>query len=308
MIVLAQSIVFSGLDNKIRKDKINACLIWQDGRELFSYYRNRKAPEKLHKVNSVTKSVLSILIGIAVDKGSISLSDPLDAFFDHTGSVDGSITVEHLLMMAPGFEWPEFGSWGGLPFPMINSNNWVEFIFNSRMIETPGTSMQYNSGCSHLLSSILQKATGMDAAEFAGQHLFKPLGVDGYSWHKDSKGIAIGGFGLSLKAEDMLKIGMLMMNEGMGGGKEIVSGRWIGESAIARHHTYDHIGSYAYHWWTMDQEDLPFACYFAMGFAGQYIFVVPELRLTAVFASDMNRGTFKPLNYFKEEILETLCL
>jgi CubicO group peptidase (beta-lactamase class C family) len=157
--------------------------------------------------------------------------------------------------MKPGWEWEEFGAWSGRPFPMINSKEWVKFVLERDMENCPGKKMTYNSGASHLLSAILQEATGEKVSSFAEKYLFNPLNIAKYRWYEDSKGRTIGGFGLCLKAEDMLKIGHMMLNGGVWGDKQILPEQWVQESTIARFHTYDHIGSYSYHWWVLVDEN-----------------------------------------------------
>ena len=299
--------ILTELEKKIKKDKITSCLIQHENSLVFEYYKNNKMKDKQHKVNSVTKSVLSILVGIAIDRGVLKgVHQPIADFFPNLTDWQKQLTLEHLLTMTPGFDWPEFSSWGGRPMPMINSRDWVQFILERSMVEDPGESMHYNSGCSHLLSAILQKAAGMSLTEYAEAYLFNPLGIKYYTWYSDAKGIVIGGFGLSLKAEDMLKIGKLMLQEGTWNGHKVVSKDWVMESTIPRFHTYNKIGSYGYHWWILTNENhqqtqLP--AYFAMGYGGQYIIVAPKNQLIVTFTSDLYNDTFKPLLYFKKCIL-----
>jgi CubicO group peptidase (beta-lactamase class C family) len=294
------------LDKKFTKEKINSCLVLHENKVIYEFFRNNKQKQKLHKVNSVTKSVLSILIGIAIDQGKIkSVKQPIADFFECLEESKKAITVEHLLTMTPGFDWPEFTSWGGRPMPMINSKDWVKFVLEREMIEEPGVNMHYNSGASHLLSAILQKAAGEPLTSFAEKYLFQPLQIKNYSWHPDSKGIAIGGFGLSLTPFDLLKIGKLMLSNGKWETKRIVSEEWIQKSTAPKY-TGPYFGMYGYHWWILSDEDhapvSPHA-FFAMGYGGQYIIVVPEKYLVAIFTSDNYAETHVPLKYFKTKIL-----
>jgi CubicO group peptidase (beta-lactamase class C family) len=298
------------LDKKFTKDKINSCLVYYKDSIVYEYYRNNKLKEKLHKVNSVTKSVISILMGIAIDKGLIKgVTQPISDFFPDMKEDKQGITIEHLLTMTSGFDWPEFSSWGGRPMPMINSKDWVKFILDRKMVEDPGENMYYNSGASHLLSAILQKATGQKVTEFAEKHLFHPLGIKEYDWYSDSKGIVIGGFGLSLKAEDMLKIGKLMLDKGKWKDRLILSESWVEASTSPRYLTYRGFGFYGYHWWVLKDEN---KCkekqntFFAMGYGGQYIIIAPEYELITVFTSDNYADAIYPLNYFKNEILQAI--
>lgn len=298
----------NGLEQDIKKVKISSCLIYHDNGIVYQYFKNKKMTNKLFNLNSVTKSVISILIGIAIDKGEIdSIHAPILNYFSTIEENKKNITIEHLLTMTPGYEWEEFGAWGGRPFPMINSKNWVKFILEKKMKDEPGKQMTYNSGASHLLSAILQKVTNGKSASYAEKVLFKPLGITDYRWYEDSKGISIGGFGLCLKSMDMLKIGVMMMNGGVWANNQLVSDHWVSSSTAAKYHTYDGIGSYGYHWWVLVDEDRKAYnpnIYFAMGYGGQYIIVSPRDKLVVVFTSELYNDTFLPLQIFRKNILK----
>jgi CubicO group peptidase (beta-lactamase class C family) len=298
------SVLLNRLEQEVKKEKISSCLIYHKDQTIFHYYKNRKIMKKLCKCNSVTKSIISILIGIAIDRGEIeSIHVPISTYFPYLEGNKKNITIEHLLTMAAGYEWEEFGAWGGRPFPMINSKDWVKFVLAREMETIPGTRMLYDSGASHLLSAIVQRATGSTVASYAEKVLFKPLGITEYQWYEDSKGISIGGFGLCLKAEDILKIGIMMMNDGIWSKKRIISHDWVSSSTIARFHTYNHIGAYGYHWWVLTNENgevYDNNIFFAMGYAGQYIIVSPSDKFVVVFTSDLYNDTFLPLRLFRK--------
>ncbi|MBM6616354.1 serine hydrolase domain-containing protein [Bacillus suaedaesalsae] len=284
-------------------------MIHHKGKTVYDYYRNRKMQDRLHKVNSITKSVLSILVGIAIDRKEIkSVYDPVYPYFTEINTISEELTIEHLLTMSPGIDWPEFGSWNAQPFPMINSKDWVKFVFNRDRTDAPGQTMIYNSGCSHVLSAIVQKATGEMLQEYAKKHLFDPLQIRDTRWHSDSKGIAIGGFGLCLSTEDMMKIGTLMLQNGVWNGETVVSEGWVKESTSPRLNTYNDIGSYGYHWWILTDETKqtvnPFT-YFALGYRGQYIILIPEYDLITTITSDLDRSLLR-LKLFKENILSQI--
>jgi len=279
-------------------------LVYKESEVSFQYYKNLKSESKLFKINSVTKSILSILIGIAIDKGIIeSVQTPISVYFPTIDQSKKDITIEHLLTMTAGYEWPEWGAWNGRPFPMINSMDWVNYILEKNIVAKPGEKMNYDSGASQLLSAILQKATKSKLSVFAENMLFKPLGIHEYLWHEDSKGINIGGFGLSLTTKDMLKIGILMMQKGVWLGKQLVSSEWVEQSTNAKYHTYDHVGSYGYHWWVLLNDELKInnpPIFFAMGYGGQYIIVSPEQKLVVVFSCAKYIDSFIPLKLYRK--------
>lgn len=296
--------IFKELENEIKKERISSCIVYKESEISFQYYKNKKSESKLFKINSVTKSILSILIGIAIDKGIIeSVQTPISVYFPTIDQSKKDITIEHLLTMTAGYEWPEWGAWNGRPFPMINSMDWVNYILEKNIVAKPGEKMNYDSGASQLLSAILQKATKSKLSVFAENMLFKPLGIHEYLWHEDSKGINIGGFGLSLTTKDMLKIGILMMQKGVWLGKQLVSSEWVEQSTNAKYHTYDHVGSYGYHWWVLLNDELKInnpPIFFAMGYGGQYIIVSPEQKLVVVFSCAKYIDSFIPLKLYRK--------
>lgn len=298
---------------KIRNVKIVSCLIIQDGNDVLEYYKNKKQAEKLQKINSCTKSFISALIGIALEKGLISsLDTPISNYFPYlekttVDPVKRSITLYHLLTMTPGFDWPEFGEWQSFP-KMLYSPDWVRFVLDRPLMDQPGERMNYNSGCSHLLSAVLQKATGMSTYDFAKKHLFQPLKIQDSYWYSDGQGIHNGGDGLRLTSGDMAKLGLLYLQGGRWQDKQIVPPAWVQESIQPKFRTYERIGSYGLHWWSdrIDSnkewtEDNWY--YFALGFGGQYIIVVPSRELIVVFNSELYDSSLRPLAFFRQYIL-----
>ncbi|MFS0553871.1 serine hydrolase domain-containing protein [Brevibacillus sp. 179-C9.3 HS] len=300
-------------DRKIRKEKIVSCLIIQDSNLVFAYYKNKKHAQKLQKINSCTKSFISALIGIALDQGVIpSLDTPIVHYFPYleketVDPVKRSITLFHLLTMTPGFDWPEFGEWQSFP-RMLYSPDWVRFVLDRPLLDQPGEKMNYNSGCSHLLSAILQKASGTSTYDFAQKHLFRPLNMQDSYWYSDGQGIHNGGDGLRLTSNDMAKLGFLYLQNGKWQDKQIVPAAWVQESIQPKFRTYERIGSYGLHWWSnrIDPskdwtEDNWY--YFALGFGGQYIIVVPSRDLIVVFNSEIYDHSLRPLALFRQYIL-----
>lgn len=298
------------LHGQVASNRIRTCFLWSGGSLIYRYEKEPNAAAELHKVNSVTKSILSLLVGIADDEGRIGpLDAPISSYLPRVPEDKAAITVEHLLTMSPGFDWPEMGAWHGYPKAMVNSPDWIRFVLGREMTEEPGRKMIYNSGASQLLSAVLQRAVGMPTAAYARKRLFEPLGIDRFLWPSDPHGIGIGGFGLHLRGEDLVRIGRLVLRKGIWEGRRIVSERWIEESTRTRFHTYDRFGSYGYHWWTLgggeDDRTRPF-CFFAMGFGGQFILVVPAADLVATFTSELFKKTAVPLRIFKETIWNRL--
>ena len=140
--------------------------------------------------------------------------------------------------------------------------------------------MNYNSGCSNLLSAIIQRVSGMKTIDFAYKHLFTPLGITEVVWH-EKQGISLGANGLKMTASDMLRLGSLYLQQGLWNGEQLVPAQWVLESTKPRFLTYSEIGHYGYHWWVseLEREGKKVPYYFAMGLFGQFIIVYPSLKL-----------------------------
>jgi CubicO group peptidase (beta-lactamase class C family) len=242
-----------------------------------------------HEVYSITKSVVSALIGIAIQEGYInSVEEPvLDLFpgrtFENDDARKRSMTLEHLLTMSSGLEW----DWD----EMVSSRDWVQYVLDQPMYIEPGKEFLYSSGNAHVLSAVIQEASGQNTHEFAQQHLFDPLGIAETNWQKDIDGIVKGGWGLKLVPRDMAKLGYLYLNKGVWDGQQIVPTSWI-EATTAKHiqvpeplEPWDLYMGYL--WWL--HEDGPYA---AHGMKGQFIYVIPESDLVVVFTGDIPDAKF----------------
>jgi CubicO group peptidase (beta-lactamase class C family) len=251
-------------------------------------------PGSRHIIYSCTKSVISVLVGIAVDKGYIeSVDQPvLDFFPERTAAnLDANkkaMTLEHVLTMATGLECRDsyLYRWRGLN-RMKQSEDWVQFMLDLPMAEEPGTRFEYCNGASFLLSAIIQETTGMSALAFANEHLFNPLGITDVQWLSSPQGITIGWSDLHLTPHDMAKIGYLYLNEGWWDGKQVVSAEWV-KASIREHISAKTLqDGYGYQWWIDDA-----GIYMALGYAGQYIVVVPDKDMVVVFVSDLPESDF----------------
>jgi CubicO group peptidase (beta-lactamase class C family) len=241
-----------------------------------------------HNVKSVTKSVTSALIGIAIEQGIIDgVDQPALSFFpDRTvANVDANkeaMTLEHVLMMATGLECRDSQQyrWSGA-YEMMESDDWVQYVLDLPMLEQPGTRFEYCNGASLVLSAIIQEATGMTAAEFADVHLFTPLGIDDVIWPANPQRITLGFGEMRIQPHDMAKIGYLYLQDGQWDGMQILPPSWAAVSTSG--HILTAADDYGYHWWVD-----PDGSYYGGGYAGQFIFVVPEIELVAVFTGNSN--------------------
>ncbi|MDM5239452.1 6-aminohexanoate hydrolase [Bacillus cereus] len=296
---------FKQLENKFEKKKVNTFLVYQKGELTTEYYKTLESEKNLYKINSITKSIVSILIGISIDRGYInSVHTLITEWIENAPEEKSDLTLYHLLTMTTGEDWKEFGNGVVFPNDFVESDNWVRYILEKPLIEEMGTRMNYNSGSSHLLSYIIQQATGMSTKQFAKRYLFEPLAISEYEWQQDPQGIYVGGFGMKMKSKDLLKLGILCLQNGNWQGNEIISSKWIKESSKALFETYEHVGAYGFHWWILNNErfHIPYCMYFAMGYGGQYIVIIPQLELVAVMSSHMPKRGLVPLKLFIEHV------
>jgi CubicO group peptidase (beta-lactamase class C family) len=238
-------------------------------------------------VRSVTKSVIATLMGIAIDKGYIpsenqTIGDYLRPLVGTIDSVKANIKIRDLLSMTGGISGNDlvdpfrYSTW-------INAPNQLAFIFNSAMDNNSGQVFTYNNGDAHLISTVLTQAAGMSSFQFARQYLFQPLGIADHNWLQDKQGIYNGAAGLDLTPYDMLKIGQLYLGKGVYNGVRIVSEGWINKASTFKITTngIEPFGpGYGYFWWVGISASHGY--FFANGYGGQFIVVVPDLNLIVV--------------------------
>ncbi|NIN10857.1 MAG: serine hydrolase [Gemmatimonadales bacterium] len=266
---------------------IKSLLVAQRGALLAEQYFNGHGPNALHDVRSVTKSFTSALIGIAIREGFIqdvemTLADFLGGLVDNLDEEKGRITIRQLLTMSSGLEWHELGSYSEFN-RWMSAPDQLEYILDKPFVDPPGARFNYSDGGAHLLSVILTEATGLSALDFAQQYLFEPLGVGDRQWLVDNQGYNVGGAGLQVTSRDMLQFGMLYLNAGAAGSHQIVPPGWATTSTqahIATATALPYGPHYGYLWWVGSAHDHDF--YFATGYGGQFIVVVPDLDLVVV--------------------------
>ncbi len=265
---------------------LHSLLVIRNGYLVSETYFGSYQPDTPHELWSCTKSFVATLIGIAIDKGYIDGTDQriIDYFpgqvFANSGAQKDDMTLEDVLTMTTGLDWQETDSaFRG----MYQSPDWVEYVLDLPMVQPAGSGFRYCSGCSHLLTAILQKATGMNPRDFAEQHLFAPLGISNARWDTDSEGVPIGGWGLQITPRDMSKLGYLYLHGGRWDGGQIVSSGWV-EAATQKHVDSDSDLGYGYQWWTYPS----YGAYIAIGLYGQVIFVVPDDDLIVVATADVD--------------------
>jgi CubicO group peptidase (beta-lactamase class C family) len=279
---------------------LHSLLIVRHGYLVGEIYAQPYTAGQAHWVASTTKSVVSALVGIAIQQGKIkdvkqSLWSLLPA--DGVKNLDENkqkITLEDLLTMTSGLDCNDDPS-SGQPI-METSANWVGFMLDLPMAAAPGTHYTYCSGVTHLLSAVLQHATGMTTREYANQVLFPRIGIDPIPenrWTSDPQGVTIGGYELYLTPREMAKFGYLYLHQGSWDGQQVVPAAWVAASTAWHVDKGDGLG-YGYQW----HIDPGRKNYAALGRAGQHIFVYPEQDLVVVFTSGLpyrSNQDFAPL-------------
>jgi CubicO group peptidase (beta-lactamase class C family) len=264
---------------------LRSLIVQWKGEIVSERYFNGATPASRANIKSVSKSVISTLIGIAIARGEIDstnqpISQLLRAETRGLDSVKRAITVSQLLSMRAGLQstsFDQYGSW-------VTSRNWVTNALQRPTIAPPGGEMIYSTGSSHLLSAILTRASGTSTHRYAQRHLFEPLGVELRQWQTDPQGIYFGGNEMYLRPREMLMLGTLYLNRGLVGKRQVIPAAWIDSSWTERTSSPWNGHRYGYGWWTRTSQ--LHTVRFAWGYGGQFIFVVPELQLVVVTTSD----------------------
>lgn len=272
--------------------RLHSLLVSWRGELVLERYFNGARPTRLANMKSASKSVISALVGIAIDRGHIpSVRQPIGSYFQDLLSADKdprkrSITVEDLLTMRSGLESTSsrnYGAW-------VLSGNWVRYALRRPLVSQPGASMEYSTGNTHLLSAILTKASGKSTWQFAQENLAKPLGFSLPQWPRDPQGVYFGGNDMLMTPRQMLSFGQMYLNGGRLDGRQIVPSQWVEHSLVVRTTSRrDNERYYGYGWWIRELGGQQ--TFYAWGYGGQFIFLVPALDLVVVTTSSSTPGT-----------------
>jgi CubicO group peptidase (beta-lactamase class C family) len=304
-----------------RYPKLHSLLVVRHGYLVVEEYFNKWQAERLHTLQSVSKSFTSALVGMAIAKGEFKGVDEkvLDFFPDmkDIANMDkrkAAMRLEDILTMRTGTDYHERGP--DSPHSQLNRllKGWDKFYLDRPMLKPPGTSFNYDSGGVILLSAMLKNRSGMHAHEYAERFLFKPLGIEKASWMRNREGHTHAGGGLALTARDTAKFGLLYLRNGRWGNQQVVPEEWVRESS-KMHVEFEAKGpkgpgaiGYGYLWWILwpgqpgrGRQNM----YAAMGRFGQYIFVIPEDDMVVVVNSFFSpvAEQNKPILFLYENIL-----
>lgn len=296
--------ILRNLHDALEETEIHSVIIVKDGYIVDEFYQEGYDEASIFRLNSCSKSFTSALIGIALEEGLIDdLDTRISAYFPQlAGTEKARITIRNLLEHRSGLEWHEWTRNGESFYELNSSGNWVDYILNKPLVAASGTLFNYTTGGSHLLAAILEQATEESLMTYAQKRLFAPLGMTSVRWRADPQGILDGGNGIEMTVRDAAKFGQLYLNGGRWHGQQLVAREWVEASTKARVVRSGNSGSYGYQWWRRSFGTAHYETFFAMGARGQFIFVVPELNLVAVTASDTSQ--YAPYPYFADYILE----
>lgn len=316
----------------IQEKQPNICQIsvLQNGNEIYSAQWNGYQRADCTHIMSTTKSIVSLLVGIAVDQNMIgSVDDKVLSYFPEYSVKRGEktiydVTVKHLLTMRAPYKGH------GDPWTKVcSSEDWttasLDFLGGRRGITGE---FDYRTVCLHILSGILCKATGMKTVDFANRFLFRPMGIQEHEnyfaetaaehkqftidelprknvWFSDPQGLGTPGYGLCMSAADMAKIGQLCLQNGVWGGKQIVSSNWIKEMLTPKAVAGDNFRemSYGYLWWIVHPGKNIYA---AVGNSGNVIYVDPDRKIVAAVSAYFKPTVFDRVDFIEDVLLPAL--
>jgi len=291
-------------------DNVHAVLVARHGKLVFEQYftgddehLGSKAgivtfgPTLRHDERSVSKSVVSLVMGIAIDRGWIkSIDAPVFSFFPEYADLStpekSRITIRDLLTMSSGLEWHEedvpYTSPDNSEIVMDRSSDPLRVALAPDVAAQPGKIWNYNSGSTELVGAILKKATGKAVDQLAATLLFAPLGITDFTWYKHPNGSPHAAGGLRLRPRDLAKIGQLILQRGSWNGTQVVSSAWI-DAATAPHIMGDFLFFYGYQFWLgrslVNGHEVKWTA--AVGLGGQRLYIIPELDMVVALNSGM---------------------
>ena len=286
-------------ENASQLPTIYSLLVFKNGALIAEDYFNGGSPNRQSKIQSVTKSITSALVGIAIEEGCISGVDQkmMDFFPEYKDDIDdprkNDITIQHLLQMRAGFPWEE--STQEL-FDLLFSGFHNDTLVHVPLVRDPGSDSEYSNLTSHILGIVVARACGTDLRSFAIEHLFGPLDIEPGFWQQDWDENYLGFADLDLSSTDLAKFGLLYLNDGQYKGEQIVPAEWVEESlqGYSKKTWKYRVGpnwkanEYGYQWWSIKAGNYRYDL--AWGHGGQQIVLIDELDLMVIVLADALYG------------------
>ncbi len=282
---LDSTLLARAVETATDQGQLHTMLVARGGELLVERHLRGPGLDRPANVKSISKTLLAAITGYAVEAGYLEgIEVPVLAFFpEHAEGLEathGAITVEHLLTMSSGLQSTSFNNYGA----WVVSPNWVRSALRREMVFEPGTRMLYSTGNSHLVSAILARASGRSTLSLAREALGEPLGIQLPAWPTDPQGVHFGGNDMLISPRGLLRFGEMTRKGGVHEGRRVLAERWIDDAWQVRVRSSRDGNGYALGWW--HRESSGFDVWFAWGYGGQFLFVVPELEMTVVFTSD----------------------
>lgn len=299
---------------KPSEHKLSSFLLIKDDNLVLEKYWNGYHTQKLHDLRSATKSITSILAGIAIDKGFIkSENDNISKYLSEYSEIIGekNITIKDLLNMNSGLDCDDWNKNStGNEEKMYRKKDWINFVLGLNQSVSKPQNAVYCTGGVVVLGYIIQQASGMKLDVFADKYLFQPLGIAKYSWEYFDKNNKVDAGGhLCLASRDFLKIGKLMLNNGIYQNQQILSAGWV-EKCQKINIKFLSNEDYGNLWWkkTVEYQNKKFNYYYALGNGGQILIILPSENMIAAFTGENynNPNGLLPLEILKKVIIPSL--
>lgn len=298
-------------------EKTDSILIMRHGKLVLEEYFWGQTADNPHIISSVTKSVLSLLVGIGWDQKAIDIDERVTAYFqDYKDSrwYQGNypINIRHALSMTSGTDWnDEDGKETAPSLAMLHSKDAIGFVLDRVLIHRPGSVYHYDNGLPTLMGFLLARTTRQSIDDFAQKHLFGPLGITNYQWTMLPEGKPLAAGGLYLSSRDMIKIGQLVLQKGKWQGRQIISEDWIHKATTSQ--TPSNGYPYGFYWHLGGQQGAYINkpdIVMALGQGGQMIAIIPSEQLVIVITSSNWHHPFPkgiPFHYLSKYILPALA-
>lgn len=304
-VMLNKNLINIAIKKLISKEAgiISSVIIAKNNKLVLEEYFYDHDIKTLHPLSSVTKSISSLAVGLAIDKGHIGINDKISKYFPDIDSINQEITIEHVLKMKAGFV-DEQELWR-------ESNNVIKAVLSRKCTFNPEEKFHYDNGTSEIIPGIIKASTGVHLDEYLKQNLFEPMLIKKFDWEMyKSNGYPSASGSLRLTPRDMAKIGQLVLNKGIWNNQQIISENWI-NNMITKHSfvSEDKNGKawYGYLWWICETkiENKKIEYYFASGYGSKFIFIVPSLHMVVVFSGgNFNKKHFAPFEIFEKYIIK----
>lgn len=282
---------------------VHSMLILRDGALVFEHYFDPYTADDAHAMYSCSKTFTSMCVGIADGKGLLKLSDRVVDFFPEV-KVDNTefarkMTVRDLLCMGSGHGEDTFANM------LAGTESWPKVFLNQVVDHEPGGHFVYNTGATYMCSAILQKVTGCTTLDLANEWIFEKIGIEKPNWLTCPEGVSQGGTGLFLKPRDMARMGLLISNNGVWEGEQVIPAEYIAEASakqidnsITGNPDPNWTCGYGYQMWRCK-----FGAFRADGMGGQYIVMLPEKQLVVIFTSALGSDIGYDLNVIEDDLL-----